>query len=58
MAEMNEIKFGKTVAAISEQFVERDVRFIVTSFSRNDRVKLFILKTKGLRKCVEREWKK
>jgi hypothetical protein len=55
---VSKIKSGKNIAAIREQFVKHDVRYVVMSFSRNDQFKLFMLKTMGLRKDEEREWKK
>jgi hypothetical protein len=58
VTKINELKSGKNIAAIREQFVKRDIRYVVMSFSRNDHLTLFILKTAGFRKDEEREWKK
>jgi len=58
VTKINKIKSGKNLAAIREQFAKHDVRYVVMSLNRNDQFRLFILKTLGLRKDEEREWKR
>jgi hypothetical protein len=58
VTKINKIKFGENIAAVREKFVKRHIRHVVTSFSRNDQFRLFILKTTGLRKDEEKEWQK